>query len=169
MRTILRRFDTAFIRRITRLPASIKPLMQLGTLLGQPALTMGISAGIVGYGVARSSEQLVLLGSIAVATIIITSALKVTLRRPRPENDYVKTMLVKTFSFPSGHAAGSVVAFGLLAYVASLPLWAAPLLAGVCIMIGVSRVYLGAHYPTDVVGGWILGCSGLIAIMIVGK
>jgi undecaprenyl-diphosphatase len=81
-------------------------------------------------------------------------------------------MTPSDFSFPSGHAAGSfcVAAFLTLALPAAWPdarlraRLVTALAAGVAVLIAVSRVYLGAHFPGDVIGGAILGvCVGALA------
>lgn len=59
------------------------------------------------------------------------------------------------FSFPSGHAMGSFVFYGMLLFATQMR-WLKLLLAGLIFMIGVSRSYLGVHYPHDVVAGWLL-------------
>ncbi|BEP13530.1 hypothetical protein acdb102_18410 [Acidothermaceae bacterium B102] len=72
-----------------------------------------------------------------------------------------------SFSFPSGHALGSVVAIGafLLAGLPSVPrVWRRPLIAlgvVVVLLVGYARIGLGVHYVSDVVGGWILGAAWL--------
>jgi undecaprenyl-diphosphatase len=74
-----------------------------------------------------------------------------------------------SYSFPSGHAFGSIVGVGALLLV-GLPLvrpgWRRPLIAlGVLIvgLVGFARVGLGVHYLSDVVGGWLIGAAWLAA------
>lgn len=91
---------------------------------------------------------------------------KVFYQRPRPTDAIVP---VHGFSFPSAHAFTAVVLYGLLAWLA----W--PYLRTTCgraltaaaalsmgLAIGASRVYLGVHYPTDVLAGWALGAAWLL-------
>ncbi|RJG53919.1 PAP2 family protein [Sphingobium terrigena] len=68
--------------------------------------------------------------------------------------------IVHSYSFPSGHAAGNMMMFGALAMLAGRhsAYWA----AGVMIaLIGISRVWLGVHWPSDVTAGWIEGLGWL--------
>lgn len=171
MKKAVRHFDRAISKQVLRLPDSVRPLMLLMTLLGQPPITVGVVAGLVGFGIARNDEVFIYAGAIAIITVAITSLLKLSLRRARPDNDYVRSMLIQTFSFPSGHAAGSLVCFGALGYViiAFWPFLALPIILLVAVLsflIGISRIYLGAHYPSDVLGGWIVGAIGLALIVI---
>lgn len=83
----------------------------------------------------------------------LTQIFKYTFNRPRPE-PFFGLALPDTWSFPSGHALKSAVVYVLLAVIATRRLSlriAATLLAG---LIGLSRIYLGVHYPTDVIGGF---------------
>jgi undecaprenyl-diphosphatase len=171
MRRYVHHFDRIIIDKIVALPAWIRPTMLFMTLLGQPPITVGLAAGVTGYGLARDNTVLVASGCIAIGTFAISSLLKLFLRRARPDNDYVRNMIIHTFSFPSGHAAGSLVSFGLVAYIISVawPVWAAAAIiitAILCLLIGISRIYLGAHYPSDVIGGWIVGGLGLFIIIL---
>lgn len=61
---------------------------------------------------------------------------------------------VHSYSFPSGHAAGTLITLGAMAMVAARRdiYWAAALLA---LLVGVSRVWLGVHWPGDVLAGWV--------------
>ncbi len=97
--------------------------------------------------------------------------LKDLFARPRPHFEH--PLLVETsYSFPSGQAMESLVVYGMLAYFAVLTLKAqgkrAVLVGGAAvlvILIGFSRVYLGAHYFSDVVGGFAAGGAWLSAVI----
>jgi membrane-associated phospholipid phosphatase len=93
---------------------------------------------------------------------LLNQALKKVFERVRPEHDH--GYLVETgFSFPSGHSSGSVVAYGMLAYLAIRllpPRWHLPaLLCGTAIAfaVGASRVFLQVHFATDVLAGFASG------------
>ena len=81
-------------------------------------------------------------------------------------------MYFKTSSFPSGHAFSAMVVCALFAYLAVkyVPgLWGwigAILLIVFALLVGVSRVVVGAHYPTDVLAGWLLGAIFAVLIII---
>lgn len=169
MRSAIRAFDRDVASFVLKLPKWTKGPMEFFTLLGQPPFTVGIAAAVLGYGAALGKSHYVVAGSVAIATLLLTTVLKLFLRRARPVNDYVRSMIFQTFSFPSGHAAGSLVSFGLAALVigARWPeLGTAAFLCSLVIsfLVGVSRIYLGAHYASDVMGGWIVGGAGLIVI-----
>ena len=109
---------------------------------------------------------------VCAATGSLILAVKFLIRRPRPE--IVPALEKAPFaSFPSGHSAYAVAAYGfvvfLLVWELRLPRWlqwaAGLLAAGVVVLIGLSRVYLATHYPTDVVGGFLLGLPCLLAAM----
>jgi undecaprenyl-diphosphatase len=95
---------------------------------------------------------------------LLTFVLKNIIQRPRPvgAETYLYGM---TFSFPSGHALGSLVGYGMLAYVIGST-WVssargrvrlAIATAALILAIGISRLYLGVHYFSDVVAGYAVG------------
>ena len=92
---------------------------------------------------------------------LINNVLKHAFERARPG----ETPLLGTWSFPSGHAMNSLVAYGMLVYVAwrIVPRgWRPALAAGaatIVLAVGASRVVLGYHWFTDVVGGWVAGLA----------
>lgn len=81
---------------------------------------------------------------------------------PRPPAERVRQLATDdTFGMPSGHAQNSVAIWGFLAGPYGPVAWlAAGLLA---VVVGASRVFVGAHYPQDVVGGWLAGAAFLAA------
>lgn len=173
MKRQIEAFDRHLTASIRRLPSWTRPSMKAVTLVGHPFFTLGTAALITYAGIFTGTPTLMLIGIIAAGTIAVDSVLKLLLRRPRPESEYVHTMFLKTFSFPSGHAAGSVVSYGALAFIfAGAPnpwtIGVTAVIALLCGLIGISRVYLGAHYPSDVVGGWLVGAIGLVVIVVTG-
>ena len=170
MRESLHSFDRAVSSWVVRLPSWSRLVMEFFTLIGQPPFTVGIAATVLGYGLALDKEHYIVSGWIAIATLVIASLMKLALRRVRPRNEYVRHMLFQTYSFPSGHAAGSLVSYGLAAFVIAskwpefaVVTWVAAII--ISFMIGLSRVYLGAHYASDVIGGWVVGLIGLAFIV----
>lgn len=105
---------------------------------------------------------------------LLTEALKRAIQRPRPPMA-AEFLHNQSFSFPSGHALVSLVVYGLLAYlVASIWLRRRWMRAGLIasagslvLLIGVSRLYLGVHYFSDVVGGYAAG-SVWLTVCITG-
>jgi len=172
MRHRLHVFDSSLDKLISSLPDWVRTPMLLLSYLGQPLITIGVSTLIIGIGLGENNQSLALAGMVALGTIITGSLLKLVLRRDRPVTEYVEHMFLDTFSFPSGHAAGTVPAFGLVAYLLAqiTGTWAFAVVGAIAIitaLIGISRVYLGAHYASDVIGGWIVGLSGLAVIVFI--
>ncbi len=114
---------------------------------------------------------LLLLGTFGLA-ILLTEGVKELVRRDRPDIAYAVVTASSRGSFPSGHAVLGLTAYGSLA-VALGRRWrsrgAVALLAlGTLVLvlaIGFSRMYLGLHFVTDVVGGWIAGGALVLLFM----
>lgn len=164
-------FDDRITTWVQSAPLWTYQPMRMITNAGQPLTVILFSLGIMIWAVRQNRGALVLAAGIVLATVIVSSALKLVLRRARPETEYVQNMFYASFSFPSGHAAAATVGFGFLAYLAWASLsdmWGI-LLAGAAILfgvlVGVSRIYLGAHFPSDVIGGIVLGLAGLSVII----
>lgn len=105
----------------------------------------------------------------AIAASSLNHFLKSIFQRPRPD---VSMHLIEQggWSFPSGHSITSMVVFGLLIWLVQRNVKnkkaanvLTVLLAIPWLGIGLSRIYVGVHYPTDVLGGW---CLGLVILML---
>jgi undecaprenyl-diphosphatase len=139
------------------------------TALGSFSVLGLILCAIVGYlylsGRARTGMY---LGFAVVCGALISTVLKMAFDRPRP--DFAASARVFTASFPSGHALVSAVVYltlaALLAESAREPKFRVFFIgAGVAltVIVGLSRIYLGVHYPTDVLAGWSIGTAWALA------
>ena len=150
---------TAFFLAVTAF-GSLEVIAPLGLLV----------AGFLGW-----RRRWLLLGTWLVGltgSVILDQLLKQLFARPRPV--FERPLILETsYSFPSGHAMVSLVAYGVLAYFAMLALgtWRARVAvvlgtALLVLLIGFSRLYLGVHYFSDVVAGFAAGGVWLSALVI---
>ena len=140
--------------------APLRKITELGSTWAVTLVAIGLVALAVAIGPWR--HGVAGAGTILVASVL-NSTLKIAIARERPE--LLEPLIQERgFSFPSGHAALGMVAYGILAVVigrSRLPravrigLIAALLV--LVLLIGLSRIWLGVHYPTDVLAGWIAG------------
>jgi undecaprenyl-diphosphatase len=172
MRPLLHKFDERVKKVVDRWPTKAKFVMQFATTIGQPVFTVGISVFAIGLGWSGANPPLMYAGIVALAVLVLSAVIKLILKRNRPLTEYVTRMWMKTYSLPSGHAVGAIASYGLVGYVVSRSLTGLETLASLVFfifligMIGISRIYLGAHYATDVVAGWLLG--GVALAIIIG-
>lgn len=108
-----------------------------------------------------------LMVALMVFPIALGLGLKIAVGRPRPEYSLID-QVSSTLSFPSGHALFALLLGGvliLLAHEIVRPQWVRRILqiglALLILAVGASRVYLGVHWPSDVIGGYLLGVLAL--------
>ena len=89
------------------------------------------------------------------------------LRVVEPEAD-IYNISAQGYSFPSGHSTNAVTAFGSLA-VNLRKRWATVIAVAIPLLTGISRFVVGAHYPTDVLGGWLLGVIIVLLVPMLQK
>ena len=103
---------------------------------------------------------------------LLNLGLKMIFARARP--DLASALAVaRWYSFPSGHAMGSFITFGALAYIALRQHWRWGLKSAclaiaqtIVILVGLSRVYLGVHWASDIAGGWSAGTVWLTSTVV---
>jgi undecaprenyl-diphosphatase len=134
----------------------------LGT--GTVVIMMTVVAGMF-LALTDQRKAALLLVVATIGGLALNLLLKLHYHRPRPQIFPWATNVVST-SFPSGHAMNAVVVYGTIAYLAarlsrrlSVRVTTQVLAVVVAIAICVSRVYLGVHYPSDVLGGAIVGAA----------
>lgn len=170
MHNALHIFDSRVTLWVQSWPAWLYQPMIAITNVGQPLTVILFATGLLVWALWQRLDKLAVSAGVILGTSLVGTILKVLLQRSRPETDYASAMMYQSFSFPSGHAAAATVGFGFLAYAAYMNL-PTPFGVIVCVLsalfgllVCVSRVYLGAHYPSDVLGGIVLGLAGLAAI-----
>ncbi|HTH65839.1 MAG TPA: phosphatase PAP2 family protein [Gemmatimonadales bacterium] len=154
----------------------------------QPAMTVLLSTvtwfgGMVGEAVSVAVVAVLLLVRKQRASAIflmvtaatgglLNTALKMIFARARP--DMASALAVaRWYSYPSGHAMASFITFGALAYLALRLPWpwlsksaALAIALTMVVLVGVSRVYLGVHWASDIAGGWSAGTVWLVTAVV---
>jgi membrane-associated phospholipid phosphatase len=138
------------------------------TLAGSPMVIVPLAL-VVGAILILRRQWVFLVGWLTALAggAALDGALKMLFRRPRPVwND--PWAMAHGWSFPSGHAMGSLVGYGMIAYlaIAEWPRWSVrfAIIGGMSllvVLIGLTRLYLGVHYFSDVVGGYAAGAVWL--------
>ncbi len=149
-------------------PAALYWPMLFFTICGAPVITVGLVLLAACLAVSAGQLRLAVSYLFACVAMLIGAIIKMLLRRGRPKTPYSSKMWLKTYSFPSGHSFGSVIAYGYIAHVISSQSIALVSLVIVpfLFLIGYSRVYLGAHYALDVLGGWLIGVVSLVCLIL---
>lgn len=166
-------FDQAAIEWIrARRAPWLDWLALAGAVLGSGTaalIVLGVGSALLWFSRHRLSALLLWIALLGGSPLV--AILKAVFGRPRPQpEEWNVTILGRpiefpsTPSFPSGHAITSVIIFGTLAYLVirlestvRMRRWTLALAAGMILLIGLSRIYLGVHYPSDVLAGWLVG------------
>lgn len=156
-------WDESFFRAINGLAGQSAWIDQWALNLSKSSLLWvpGIVLTVYWFWLSRREA---LLGAPALAATIgiadfLGARLKDLIARPRPcmsllDIHQVESACGKVFSFPSNHAINTALAAAFLQVLYPRSGWVSWPLVG---LIGLSRVYIGAHYVTDVLGGWVIG------------
>jgi len=162
-------FDIAWIDRIQAFVSEgTTPFIMKATEIGNIRLIilLTVISVIVLFIKRKYAEGLWLGGTMLLCGAISVKILKSVIDRDRPE---ILQLITKTNgSFPSGHSVGTTIFFGLIALVAVLASikvwkkWVISLLSlALIFFVFATRIYLGVHYPTDVIGSFFFGMASL--------
>lgn len=136
-------------------------LMRGVTDFGSIGVAVATVIGVIIYAVKRRVYKALFLAVAVGGAGVLNAILKLLFERQRPDL-WEQLITEATFSFPSGHAmASSALAFGvILLFWRTKYRWFVLAVAVIyTVVIGVSRLYLGVHYPTDIVGGWLMSAA----------
>ncbi|MGL4453978.1 MAG: phosphatase PAP2 family protein [Sarcina sp.] len=171
MFNLIQNFDTSMMYKAQDLHNPIlNSIMIFFTKLGDMGL-IWLALGLVLLFFKRTRKAGVLIYLSQLLNIIVVTVLKDTIQRPRPfltlPDLHPLIPLPTSYSFPSGHASSAFAGALIVAYM--FKKWIIPAYI-VAIGIALSRVYLGVHYPSDIIVGAIIGTlSSIIIIALYNK
>lgn len=137
------------------------------TYVGERDMMMAIIlVAAIGYFLWKIPRTAAIVLMTALLAYLLSNNVKRLVGRPRPDVAWRAIPLPDNKSFPSAHALNTMADFGAISLTASRRLkrrvlrWCAIGLGlGLPLLIGLSRPYLGVHYPSDVIGGWTAGLA----------
>lgn len=153
-------------------PAWLENAMQDLTSMGGHTVLTLITMFAIGYLLIRRKQMAAVVVALSsLGGMLLNHILKIGFDRPRP--DLVSHLAeVHTLSFPSGHAMLSAIIYLTLGALLSrsqqspvLKLYILAVAILVTMVVGISRIYLGVHWPTDVLGGWCIGAAWAICCL----
>jgi|694.fasta_scaffold49724_3 membrane-associated phospholipid phosphatase len=132
------------------------------TWMAQGEITIPILIAIAGILIYRDDAVPALILAIGLSgSWLLNGIFKSFFRRKRPDL-WASSKRPRDYSYPSGHSMSAISFYGLLAAILTqslgISLWlTVPVAAFLTLGVGFSRVYLGVHWPTDVLSGWVAG------------
>lgn len=164
-------FDTAVQTAVRGdLPATASRFWTAITVLGNvvPLFSLVLILSTFFYRKNWKAEIFFLVGSLFLM-LGASTALKFLYQRPRPTIEWVISTI--GYSFPSWHTAATMLVAGVLVIVlyqrCQDKLWrylGQGLVIGLAILVALSRIYIGVHFPTDIIGGWLLALTLLLGL-----
>jgi membrane-associated phospholipid phosphatase len=167
-------FDTTFLLWIHQFANPVADQVMLAiTQLGNPNVVIPIAIiTLIFLWLDRHYSEAKFFALACLGGAILNTGLKLVFSKPRPAL-WQRLIVETSYSFPSGHALGALVLYGAIAYLgtAYYPRFAGLIYGGaiaLTVLIGFSRLYLGVHWPTDIIAGygigalWLIICIGML-------
>ena len=159
-------FDTYIYNTISSLKTnSFTNILKIITMLGSAEVLIGITVILFILLKNKKVGACIALNLIIIGAL--NQALKLLIQRPRPEG--FRLIEETGYSFPSGHSMASTAFYGLIIYLVfknvknkTAKTIICVLLGLLIILIGMSRIYLGVHYASDVIAGFVLSIAYLV-------
>ena len=146
------------------------------TWMGNSLTVVLLCVGVVGIAAFCGEGAVAVLAPFTLLALPINAVVKNLVDRQRPGEKEAKLHPGPRwgFSYPSGHSMGSAAFYGFLAYLLYILIPTVPLrlalvsvFAALPVLVGLSRVYLGAHWASDVVGGWAGGLFVAVPLALI--
>lgn len=147
-------------------------LVPLLTILGSPEVVVVATVLLVGHTLLKKQYKNMFVIGLGLTTVVASSfVIKEIVQRARPEL-WQRLVAETGYSFPSGHATAS----SALALIVIYLFWqtkfrylAIVIATAYVSAIGISRLYLGVHFPTDIVAGWLFGSICVLTVIVVAE
>ncbi|BBI32416.1 phosphatase PAP2 family protein [Cohnella abietis] len=150
--------------------AGLTAFMKFFTFIGEgiPVAIITVVAMVILYFGLKFRSELIFFVGVVVGSALLNTGLKLIFQRARPTLHRI--VEANGFSFPSGHSMAAFSLYGVLCFL----LWkhmrsafarVVLIIAGclITVTIGISRIYVGVHYPSDVIGGFLASAAWLVA------
>lgn len=160
---LIKPFDTFMYNIITfKMNDLITSIYKCITFLGSTLFIILLCVlFLIIFVVLKKKNYGLIISGVLIISTIFNNVLKVIFCRERP--DVLKLVFEDSYSFPSGHTMASVSMYGILIYILiksninkKLKVILISILSILPILVGLSRVYLGAHYISDIIGGFLV-------------
>lgn len=163
-------FDTAFCEAVYGIRSRFLDIFMIAAswVASTKGATIIVLALVLLLVIQKRYNLAVFVAVVNGVSPLINTVLKETFERPRPEMSVME--LTSSFSYPSGHSQAALVLFASIVVVVSIvaprylkaTIWVSVTFV---LIIGFSRIYLGMHYPTDVLAAYLVGAAWFITAM----
>lgn len=162
-------FDNYIINLFKYKSDILTSIMKIITFLGSALSIILLTVLLIIVVKGKRNKILILIN--VIVTTLLNQLLKNVFQRGRPIDSIIEE---SGYSFPSGHSMVSMAFYGFLIYLVyksniKYKGLIVGLLSVLIVLIGISRIYLGVHYPTDVIGGFTLSLSYLLLFIDITK